>query len=549
MLQILLQVLLVLATAGLAIVGAALTPRIAYLVRRIDPKERAKGGRPPKLQPTILWVVFWICIIITVVYPFAEGGINTLGKTDMAVPSATTATSKAQLRMTGDLNIAIAQFSELDLQGNVIVSSSGDELAVSVHKFLVSELQDINSTIHGNTAVDIEVWTPLQTSSVTGITREERALSVESLAESINADVIIYGQVKRNMHSTSFIPEFYISERKLRDAEELIGEYKLGTVIEERGDFTENLVTRQLIRSRLLSRVRALAQFIVGLAYYSRDNYSEAFVHFQTTEQKYEWSPIDGKEVLYLFLGNTAGRLNDLASAEKYYTKALSIDPEYARAQVGAAEVIFHHSRGESCELHTVNTVGLHETADKLNRALNARNQPELANISDKVAWLLGRVYFCLKRSGAAIQWSEVELQFQKVISSYHNGNVRLKDRAAESHAYLGLIYLSQDNFDSSIRYQKSLEQYQIAISLSDHSDRKAIFYLWVAHILLQLDACDKVDEALFEAQTASESMIIDSPIQSSYKAFREEVERNKSSRCFPSNHFSNKSLSYLGGY
>ena len=57
----------------------------------------------------------------------------------------------------------------------------------------------------------------------------------------------------------------------------------------------------------------------------------------------------DGKEVLYTFLGNVVGQLSNieqdqraqlLAQATDYYSHALRINPEYARAQLGVAEAL-----------------------------------------------------------------------------------------------------------------------------------------------------------------------------------------------------------------
>mgnify|MGYP001773815352 CR=1 FL=1 len=59
-----LQVILALAGVLFAIMAAVLTPNIVYWFRQLVPKERAKGGRRPKKQPTILWSIFWISLVI-----------------------------------------------------------------------------------------------------------------------------------------------------------------------------------------------------------------------------------------------------------------------------------------------------------------------------------------------------------------------------------------------------------------------------------------------------------------------------------------------------
>jgi hypothetical protein len=75
-LRAILQIVVALATALFAIIGAVLTPNIAYWFRQLDPKERAKGGRPPNKRPKILWIVFWLCFAILLMTPIVNVGID-----------------------------------------------------------------------------------------------------------------------------------------------------------------------------------------------------------------------------------------------------------------------------------------------------------------------------------------------------------------------------------------------------------------------------------------------------------------------------------------
>jgi len=75
-LRTILQISVALATALFAIIGAVLTPNIAYWFRQLDPKERVKGGRPPNKRSKILWIVFWLCLAILLMTPIADVGID-----------------------------------------------------------------------------------------------------------------------------------------------------------------------------------------------------------------------------------------------------------------------------------------------------------------------------------------------------------------------------------------------------------------------------------------------------------------------------------------
>ena len=67
------------------------------------------------------------------------------------------------------------------------------------------------------------------------------------------------------------------------------------------------MVSRQL-RETVLTRTQALAQFVIGLGYYAIGEYDEARARFLTAETTPEWEDGDGKEILYLWLGNVSGR-------------------------------------------------------------------------------------------------------------------------------------------------------------------------------------------------------------------------------------------------
>jgi tetratricopeptide (TPR) repeat protein len=106
------------------------------------------------------------------------------------------------------------------------------------------------------------------------------------------------------------------------------------------------------------------------------------------------WEERDGKEVLYLFLGNVAGKRGRLDDARNHYRRALGLNPEYARAMVGLAKVQFHGGSGQGT-CRQVDARGLDLAEAGYRRALTARSRPALSDIDAKAAFGLGRVDFC----------------------------------------------------------------------------------------------------------------------------------------------------------
>jgi tetratricopeptide (TPR) repeat protein len=441
--------------------------------------------------------------------------------------------------LTGDFNIAVAEFGALDAQGRVGESADAYALAQSVYGHLDGELKSLTEGIEpAGDKFDIPVLEPSKTGRISGSTREQRAQSAERLAGKFKADLIVYGNLGFGDGMTRFIPEFYLSDRKLRDAEELVGQYEFGVPLEIPADITENPVARVELRKQLLERTHALAQFAIGLGYYSLARFDEAAGYFlkatevTTTqaipaEETKECHHRDGNEVFYHFLGNTKLMLGDLSAAQKYYACALELNPEYARARLGMAEVLFHESRGD-CEQGKVDVVGLQDAIRGYQSALEARDQPAHSDIQTKTAFALGRAYVCLSQSLVANHWADAEREFLTVIADFENGNERVRELAAEAHGQLGLVYLpAVGDPETNSNFRRSAEEYHKAIELSRQPDRQATYYLWLAWIHIRMNECDLADEALAEANKLYAGSTRLNP---EYEAFRLAVEEIRSS-------------------
>jgi tetratricopeptide (TPR) repeat protein len=205
--------------------------------------------------------------------------------------------------------------------------------------------------------------------------------------------------------------------------------------------------------------------------------------------------------LLYLFLGNTAGKQRRLSEAQRYYTLALDVSPAYGRARLGLAELAFHRARG-SCERNRVDATGLRRALKLYQAVLRSGEQSAGADLPTKVASGLGRTYLCLSQAEVANQWTEARAQLAKVIEDFNRGNQNVQELAAEAYAGLGLIYLPVGGAPSAkTQYRQAADAYQQAVRLSLDSRRQGVFLGTLAYIYSRLGdlprACDAYDRAV----------------------------------------------------
>jgi tetratricopeptide (TPR) repeat protein len=424
--------------------------------------------------------------------------------------------------MSKDFNVAITPFAQLDAQNNVVDSAEAVQLSNQVYETLATELNALKKQA-ALAGFEIEIRAPSDSGPISGATPEARAQAAQKLAEEIKADMVIYGYLISD--NTTLAPEFYLSDRQLQSAEELAGQYKLGAEVNVRDDITRNPVARRYLREQLIGRTVVLARFVIGLGYFALDRFDEAARQFEAAERTPGWDERSGKEVLYLFLGSTAGRLRNLASAQAYYAHALQLNPEYARARLGAAEVVFQQSMAR-CDSGHADIAGLQKAIAGYRSALTAADKPIQSNITTKTAYSLGRVYLCLGHAGDRARWADAEGEFLRVTAEFEGGNTQVRNFAAESYANLGLIaFLTASAPEIEPAYRRAAEQYHKAIELSRHHDRQAIFYLWLARIELRLGNCAAASTAIASADQAFAGVAFPLP---NYAPFREEIQRER---------------------
>ena len=365
-------------------------------------------------------------------------------------------------RMVGNLRIAVATFAEAEQPRK---SKLGEQFAQEIYLRLQQTFAELKPDF------TVTVWGPSQVGLVKGATAEQRASMAAQTAERIGANIIVYGSIEALDTSWQLIPEFYVTAENFYQAEEVTGQYQLGTPFEVSD--LENPADRIEFSGELTARTQALSYITIGLGYYARRDFEKALANFQTAEAIAEWEDEEGREVLHILNGNASIKLDQLDEAQEYYQQAIDLDPEYGRGYIGLANVYYQFALQpfEKTKNPDDTDVGLLDLAVvTYQKALQAENQPPLSDIISKAHFGLGQVYFMYVYVGQDEAFNLAINEFQAVIENYADGaNPRIHEIAAESHARLALIY------ELSGYTQLAIDEYNLAVSLmNDNPTRRA---------------------------------------------------------------------------
>lgn len=366
--------------------------------------------------------------------------------------------------MSGDFRVAVAAF---EVIGDRDDRPVGEELAQGVYLRMEQAFEELDPRF------TIGLWGPDDVEAVRGATREARAQAAAALAAEIGADVIVYGLLDTTQPVWTLTPEFYISDENLVDAQEITGQHEIGQSFEATG--RGNVATRISVSTKLGARAQLLSLLTVGLSYYAARDYGAAQSVFEQVEREYDWSEMGGKEVLYLLLGNAAGKNDNLDLAENAYQKALADNLDYSRAYAGLGSVYYIRAlkpADETGNLAEIDIGLINESIASYRQAAAAPVRPALSDIETKVHFGLGQAYLALHLQDANQSVAPAIQEFTDVIDDYGDGeNPRVRELAAEAHARLGLIYDLNGNRDAAI------DEYEAAVSLLDDvPDRQRLY-------------------------------------------------------------------------
>lgn len=366
-------------------------------------------------------------------------------------------------QMTGEFNVAVAEIVVIDSDGKPVRSDDGKALAEFLAQRLESYFEEIDRQ-----SVRYEIWSPDNTGKITGRDSEERARAAETLAQRIDAHIVVYGVITYQGNHSQFTPEFFVNYKGFEQAQEATGAHQLGSSMLVPLPFDKTKL-QSVENPALAARVKALSLMTIGLAYYSIDDFQEALDYFKRASGTEGWSDTAGKEVVCLLQGNSYVRLASdenttsyLQFAEDSYSEALSINPDYTRAILGLSGVIYLESVGDPNDpsFETVDLEGLMEAEQMLLDILTIKGLPASVNYKAKINFRLGQIYL-VRAQVLGGDWLErSRSKFMQVIQEYEIGNQQIIDLAGHAHAKVGLVELLQGNTD------KAIDHYTEAVTL-----------------------------------------------------------------------------------
>jgi tetratricopeptide (TPR) repeat protein len=391
--------------------------------------------------------------------------------------------------MSGDLNIAVADFGVLRTNNQVSSQATAHALAQSVFDYLGTQLEPLRRD-------NLQV----QTRFTSAVSSAQRSAGLDRIASEIRADLIVSATLTFNAGETTIIPELYLSPNKLEDALELAGYHALTPVTVD-GNPDSNPVIRQDLRNSIIERARGIARFIIGLGYYEDKNRQDHLIKAAASFSLalHDWTDASGRKLLYIFLGNASGKRGQLSLAQQYYSQALKIDPTYDRAQLGLAEVLFQRAQG-SCRTRTANITGLWSALAAYQK-LAKSSKSAVEGLSSKVALGIGRTYLCLSQTGAIDGWAQARAQFQVVIANYsRERNSVLRELAAEGYAGVAITSIPLEG--SQKGYRDAATNYALAIEYSRDPERRGFFLSALAETYMKLNDPKQACAAYHQAES-----------------------------------------------
>lgn len=239
-------------------------------------------------------------------------------------------------KMQGQFNILVAQFGQIGMDGQVDYSEDGANLSRWMYESLDKEFDQ------ADIGIAVDIWHDsrrdigAEIGIIQGNTAEARRNEAENIAKSVNAHLVIYGNLIASDDMDEFVPEFYVTE--LTDMPDLVGSHQLGAAIPVNLPI-DTLATSFQLNSKIQARARVLTLFTLGLVWESVDK-DRALAFFNQAEQVDGWMNNEGREILYHFIGREAlllwekGEDKEQETLEAFQT-AIALNPEYGRAYIG----------------------------------------------------------------------------------------------------------------------------------------------------------------------------------------------------------------------
>ena len=396
-------------------------------------------------------------------------------------------------------NVAVAEFGQIDAQGNVSASEDGRNLSEWMFNELQAEYKNwptSQPTIwHDSMGI---LGKRGKISLIPGSTPEERRAAAQEVAEQIGANMVIYGNIAVDRNPVDFRPEFYVAAIR-NEADEIIGQHQLGSPIQVQLpiDLYDDR-TGAFFEEKLGVRVEALVWFTRGLALDLSGRHKEAWETLREAETEFKnWDDDEGKEILYYFIGREALFLSNkdinrdvdldteelLAQAETAFSESLNINPEYTRGHIGLGGVFFQKAQDmppeERLQAENLNLAITHYRQALENALQSAETQIEIkSRLGLGISYRLqGDAYVHAQQYDKADSVYELAIEeIESALALLSQDQHRLIAQtylglgaAYEGRAYI-TRYIKQNEAESKLFYEDAHTAYERCV---DHADKE----------------------------------------------------------------------------
>jgi tetratricopeptide (TPR) repeat protein len=412
--------------------------------------------------------------------------------------------------MNGLYNVAVADIGEIGTDGRVQAIPDGSGAAISqiISADLQSAFQDSpNILVWSNTPElrlqRVRIGT-LESDSPQGLTQ-----AAASLAERLNADMIIYGNINRQQQPPVLNLHIYLAP-KLEDAlDEINGNFLLNAPIPIGSDLESDAVQLEIGRqANLLAKlVLAQSESKSGRTLEALDGYLEAAVLAPESDMLQFFI---GRESLFVIEREAVPQNADEAFVQQALTsfeQALQLNPKNARAYIGLGSLYLKQAKRLIQEAanseYTDQSFGqimqlLDQSEAAYGQVLQLEIDPVEYGVPVKDIAILGlgdvqvtrgialqgRANFDPSREDfqEAIQLFEQAIQtFNDVLPAFQAPG--LSRYLAQGHQFLGSAYqnsgyladLAGDSSAAEQAYQQAIEQFDACIALGENSTDRVV--------------------------------------------------------------------------
>jgi tetratricopeptide (TPR) repeat protein len=341
----------------------------------------------------------------------------------------------------GGFNVAVAEFTELDANQQLVVSDNARLFSEYAFDGLQKELTQLNASFVG--ALKPVVWHDkmfpwqirAQIGFVPSIAPTKRETDARDIATRLGAKIVVYGNVDKSQTPAHFVPEVYVAPVTTA-LDDMFGRYQFGAPITiQKGDATGSKWAEGLSQRRALDlRQQALAQFTLGLLHDFDGLHGEALKFFERALKiLLDAGNREGIESVYFFIGRQhlflanqqyeqaeifferAARATDpseaaalraqaqplanqvepiLARAEDAFRNARDINANFARAYSGLAGVARVRVLLQAPRARIEQPDQLNRAFADYRRALQLAEQANETNTATRVTLSLGTTFF-----------------------------------------------------------------------------------------------------------------------------------------------------------